>query len=131
MLCPGIFSMFGTCHGGAYHTMRIVKLAVQVKLLPDEATETALRETLRLCNVAANHASRRAFDTGVTGKTSLQRLVYGELKQLGLSAQPHDPRGSQSRRSLCGTEGESSGGELRARRVQTARQSGEHADPVP
>ncbi|WP_442875625.1 RNA-guided endonuclease InsQ/TnpB family protein [Actinoallomurus sp. NBC_01490] len=65
-----------------------MKLAVQVKLLPDEATETALRETLRLCNVAANHASRRAFDTGVTGKTSLQRLVYGELKQLGLSAQP-------------------------------------------
>ena len=68
--------------------MRIVKLVVPVKLLPDEATEMALRETLRLCNIAANHASRRAFDTGVTGKMSLQRLVYGELKQMGLSAQP-------------------------------------------
>lgn len=61
---------------------------VQVKLLPDAATETALRETLRACNQAANHASRRAFDTGVKGKTSLQRLVYGELKEMGLSAQP-------------------------------------------
>lgn len=30
--------------------MRVVKLVVQVKPLPDEATETALRETLRLCN---------------------------------------------------------------------------------
>jgi putative transposase len=68
--------------------MRVVKLVVPVKLLPDVAAETALRETLRLCNIAANHASRRAFDSGVTGKLSLQRLVYGELKQLGLSAQP-------------------------------------------
>jgi IS605 OrfB family transposase len=68
--------------------MQVVKLVVQVKLLPDEATEMALRETLRSCNAAANLASRRAFDTGVMGKTSLQRLVYGELKQLGLSAQP-------------------------------------------
>ncbi|GLY84965.1 RNA-guided endonuclease InsQ/TnpB family protein [Actinoallomurus iriomotensis] len=65
-----------------------MKLVVQVKLLPDEAAETALRETLRLCNIAANHASRRAFDTGVLRKASLQRLVYGELKQMGLSAQP-------------------------------------------
>jgi predicted transposase len=68
--------------------MRTVKLVVQVKLLPNEATETALGETLRLCNQAANYASRRAFDTGITGKTSLQRLVYGDLKRMGLSAQP-------------------------------------------
>ncbi len=45
-----------------------VKLVVQVKLLPDAATETALRETLKLCNQAACHASRRAFTTGVKGK---------------------------------------------------------------
>ncbi len=61
---------------------------MQVKLLPDAATQAALRETLTLCNRAANHASRRAFTTGVKGKTSLQRLVYGELKAMGLSAQP-------------------------------------------
>ncbi|MEU8199040.1 hypothetical protein AB0C10_35190 [Microbispora amethystogenes] len=65
-----------------------MKLVVQVKLLPDAATEAALRDTLALCNRAANHASRRAFATGITGKTSLQRLVYGELKAMGLSAQP-------------------------------------------
>ncbi|WP_084957316.1 RNA-guided endonuclease InsQ/TnpB family protein [Thermoactinospora rubra] len=65
-----------------------MKLVVQVKLLPDAATEAALRETLALCNRAANHASRRAFATGAKGKTSVQRLVYGELKAMGLSAQP-------------------------------------------
>ncbi len=65
-----------------------MKLAVQVKLLPDAATEAALRETLNLCNRAANFASRRAFDTRVKGKFALQRLVYGELKEMGLSAQP-------------------------------------------
>ncbi|WP_067173093.1 zinc ribbon domain-containing protein [Microtetraspora niveoalba] len=65
-----------------------MKLVVQVKLLPDAATQAALRETLVLCNRAANHASRRAFTTGVKGKTSLQRVVYGEPKAMGLSAQP-------------------------------------------
>ncbi|WP_066937938.1 RNA-guided endonuclease InsQ/TnpB family protein [Microtetraspora fusca] len=65
-----------------------MKLVMQVKLHPDAATQAALRETLALCNRAANHASRRGFTTGVKGKTSLQRLVYGELKAMGLSAQP-------------------------------------------
>ncbi|GGO19132.1 hypothetical protein GCM10011574_44320 [Microbispora bryophytorum] len=65
-----------------------VKLVVQVKLLPDAATDAALRETLNLCNRAANYVSRRAFDTNIKGKTSLQRLVYGDLKEMGLSAQP-------------------------------------------
>ncbi len=65
-----------------------MKLVVQVKLLPDAATEVALRETLKLCNQAACHASRRAFITGVTDKTALQRLVYDEVKAMGLSAQP-------------------------------------------
>lgn len=65
-----------------------MKLVVQVKLLPDTETESALRDTLALCNRAANHASRRAFDTGIKGKTSLQGLTYGELKDMGLSAQP-------------------------------------------
>ncbi|MEO3788004.1 transposase [Actinocorallia sp. B10E7] len=65
-----------------------MKLVVQVKLLPDEAARAALRETLHACNRAADHASRRAFATGVTGKQPLQRLVYGEVKAMGLSAQP-------------------------------------------
>ncbi|WP_346047977.1 transposase [Actinomadura chokoriensis] len=65
-----------------------MKLMVQVKLLPDAAAEAALRETLKLCNRAACYASRRAHVTGVKGKTALQRLVYGEVKAMGLSAQP-------------------------------------------
>ncbi|NVI92216.1 RNA-guided endonuclease TnpB family protein, partial [Actinomadura sp. BRA 177] len=65
-----------------------MKLVVQIKLLPDAATEAALRETLKLCNQAACHASRRAHATGIKGKTALQRLVYDELKAMGLSAQP-------------------------------------------
>ncbi|MEO3784644.1 transposase [Actinocorallia sp. B10E7] len=65
-----------------------MKLVVQVKLLPDEAARAALRETLHACNRAANHASRRAFATGVQGKMPLQRLVYAEVKAMGLSAQP-------------------------------------------
>ena len=72
--------------GGRY--VRCVKLVVQVKLLPNEATGVALRETLHACNRAANHASRRAFTTGTTAKQPLQRLVYGEVKAMGLSAQP-------------------------------------------
>lgn len=59
-----------------------------MKLLPDAATAAALRDTLDLCNRAANFTSRRAFETGAKGKLPLQRLVYGELKSMGLSAQP-------------------------------------------
>jgi IS605 OrfB family transposase len=65
-----------------------VKLVVQVKLCPDETAAAALRDTLHACNRAADHASRRAFATGIKSKTGLQRLVYGELKAMGLSAQP-------------------------------------------
>ncbi|MEO3783290.1 transposase [Actinocorallia sp. B10E7] len=65
-----------------------MKIVVQVKLLPDEATGVALRETLHACNRAANHVSRRAFESGVKGGRALQRLVYAEVKALGLSAQP-------------------------------------------
>ncbi|GAA0946118.1 transposase [Actinocorallia libanotica] len=65
-----------------------MKLVVQVKLLPDEATAVVLRETLHACNRAADHVSRRAFETGIQGRMPLQRLVYGEVKAMGLSAQP-------------------------------------------
>ncbi|GAA1119686.1 hypothetical protein GCM10009642_66470 [Nocardiopsis metallicus] len=65
-----------------------MKVVTQVKLIPDAAQEAALWETLKLCNQAANHASRRAHKSGVKAKAPLQRLVYGELKAMGLSAQP-------------------------------------------
>jgi len=65
-----------------------VKLVVPVRLYPAAAGEAALRDTLTLCNQAAGLASARASGTGVTSKLSLQRLVYGDLKAMGLSAQP-------------------------------------------
>jgi putative transposase len=65
-----------------------VKLIVPVRLYPATADEAALRDTLALCNQAANLASAQAFGMRVTSKLSLQRLVYGNLKAMGLSAQP-------------------------------------------
>ena len=65
-----------------------MKLVVPVRLYPAAAGEAALRDTLTLCNQAAGLASARASGTGVTSKLSLQRLVYGDLKAMGLSAQP-------------------------------------------
>jgi len=65
-----------------------MKLVVQVRLYPDAAQEAALRGTLSLCNDAATLVSAQAFETRTTGKQALQRLVYGDLKEMGLSAQP-------------------------------------------
>ena len=65
-----------------------VKLVVGVRLVPDAAQEAALWDTLALCNQAANYASARAFASRVTRMQPLQRLVYGDLKAMGLSAQP-------------------------------------------
>ena len=65
-----------------------MKITVRVRLRPDAAQEAALRETLKLCNRAANLVSKRAFETEVTAAVPLQRLVYGEVKAMGLSAQP-------------------------------------------
>jgi len=48
----------------------------------------ALRNTLTLCNEAADIASALGFDRGVTGVRSLQRLTYKTVKAVGLSAQP-------------------------------------------
>ena len=65
-----------------------MKLVVAVRLFPGAAKEAALRDTLALCNRAANMVSARAFQDRVTAKQPLQRLVYGDRKKMGLSAQP-------------------------------------------
>ena len=65
-----------------------MKLVVPVRLHPGAAAEAALRDTLALCNQAANLISAQASGMRVTSKQSLQRLVYGDLKAMGLSAQP-------------------------------------------
>lgn len=63
-------------------------MVVQVRLFPDAAQQAALRATLDLCNDAANVASTQAYQRRVFAKQSLQRLTYGQLKDMGLSAQP-------------------------------------------
>ena len=65
-----------------------MKLVVPVRLYPGAADQAALRDTLTLCNQAAGLVSARAFEMRVTSRQSLQRLVYGDLKAMGLSAQP-------------------------------------------
>lgn len=65
-----------------------MKIVVQVRLFPDAAEQAALRATLDLCNDAANVASGLAYQRRVFAKQSLQRLTYGQLKDMGLSAQP-------------------------------------------
>lgn len=68
--------------------MNLVKLVVQVRLFPTGIQSDALSRTLELCNEAANLVSRVAFDGDIRSKQTLQRCTYGDLKDLGLSAQP-------------------------------------------
>jgi IS605 OrfB family transposase len=65
-----------------------VKIVVAVRLFPDAAQQAALRATLELCNAAADIASAEAYQRRVFAKQSLQRLTYGRLEDMGLSAQP-------------------------------------------
>lgn len=66
----------------------IVKLVVQVKLLPTSEQAAALESTLRSCNEAANWLSAEAFTRQVTSRAGLQALAYADLRARGLSAQP-------------------------------------------
>ncbi|MEV6814993.1 transposase [Micromonospora sp. NPDC051296] len=59
-----------------------------MRLFPDAGQESALRDTLSLCNHAANVVSGEAYRFRAFGKQALQRLTYGRLKGMGLSAQP-------------------------------------------
>lgn len=67
----------------------VMKLVVQVKLLPSPEQAAALLATLRACNRAADHVSQVAFGSGVKDRNGLQKLVYADIKAaFGLSAQP-------------------------------------------
>ncbi|MFC4894055.1 RNA-guided endonuclease InsQ/TnpB family protein [Streptosporangium amethystogenes subsp. fukuiense] len=65
-----------------------MKFVVQVRLFPTPAQEAALADTLRLCNEAANLVSRVAWERKVFRNYDLRVHSYGELKAMGLSAQP-------------------------------------------
>jgi putative transposase len=66
----------------------VMKLVTAVRLFPDTAQHAALRDTLALCNQAANMVSAIAFDQDILSRQALQRKTYGDLKNMGLSAQP-------------------------------------------
>ncbi len=70
----------------------VVKLVVQVKLLPTPVQAAALEATLRACNEAATWASRLAFEKDVKNNFALRKLAYGEVKtrwRLGAQAAQH------------------------------------------
>ncbi|WP_229811648.1 RNA-guided endonuclease InsQ/TnpB family protein [Streptosporangium pseudovulgare] len=64
-----------------------MKLVVQVKLLPTPEQAAALAATLHAVNAAATAVSHTAYATHTFGVYDLRRLVYGELRADGLSAQ--------------------------------------------
>jgi IS605 OrfB family transposase len=66
----------------------IVKLTVQIRLLPTPVQAKALEATLRACNAAATWASGVAFEKDVKRNFALREHTYGEIKaRWGLGAQ--------------------------------------------
>jgi IS605 OrfB family transposase len=70
-------------------TLHVVKLVVQVKLVPSPEQAMALAATIQACNQAATYVSRVAFNERIFGRNDLHKRVYMELRaSFGLSAQP-------------------------------------------
>ena len=65
-----------------------MKLVVQVRLLPNTHQRTALQATLSLANQAANGVSELAWQRRIFRNFDLRRITYGQVRELGLSAQP-------------------------------------------
>lgn len=66
----------------------IVKLVVQIRLLPTPMQAAALEATLRACHEAANWASGVAFEKDVKRNFALRKHAYGEIRaRWGLGAQ--------------------------------------------
>ena len=65
-----------------------MKLVVQIQLLPDAETATALRGTVERFNEACNWVAGEAFERQVSNRIELQRLIYREIRErFKLSAQ--------------------------------------------
>jgi hypothetical protein len=65
-----------------------MRLTVQVQLLADADQRAALQATLALTNQAASLGSEIAWQRGAFRAYDLQQLAYGQIRTLGLSAQP-------------------------------------------
>ena len=67
----------------------IVKLTVQVRLLPTPEQAAALETTLHACNEAATWASRVAFEKDVKRTFALREHTCGEIRaRWGLGRRP-------------------------------------------
>ncbi|MFF7190262.1 hypothetical protein ACFZAR_34680 [Streptomyces sp. NPDC008222] len=64
-----------------------MRIVVQVKLLPSAEQAPRLLATLRTCNEGVDRASRIAFERREFCKFGLQKLIYADLKAMGLGAQ--------------------------------------------
>lgn len=68
--------------------MVVMKKVIRVKLQPDAGTAASLLATLLTCNSAATLAAGVARERRIYSRHALQRLIYQDLKAMGLSAQP-------------------------------------------
>ncbi|MDH6137113.1 IS605 OrfB family transposase [Kitasatospora sp. MAA4] len=68
-------------------TVTLVKVVVQVKLIPETDQAAALSATLRTVNESACWVSGVAFERGVPREYELRKHTYAELKARGLGAQ--------------------------------------------
>lgn len=64
-----------------------MKIAVQVRLLPNKQQADVLLATLHICNRVADDVSALAWERRVFGAFDLQKIAYGLCKESGLAAQ--------------------------------------------
>lgn len=68
--------------------INIMKLTIQLQLLPTPEQATLLLDTMRRVNEAASFAARLGFEAGVFSQPSVHKLAYHEIRlRFGLSAQ--------------------------------------------
>jgi putative transposase len=66
----------------------IVKLTLQLRLLPDKEQRKLLLETMARSNQAATFAAKKAFAAKVSSQPSIHAIAYADIRQqFGLSAQ--------------------------------------------
>ena len=66
----------------------VVKLTLQLQLIPDADQRRRLLETMSRSNEAATFAARSGFEAGVFSQPSIHKLAYAEIRsRFGLSAQ--------------------------------------------
>lgn len=71
-----------------YPKLSVVRLTLQLRLLPTAKQSAQLRATMRAFNAAASYAARAGFAAGVFSQPSIHKLCYYDLREkFGLSSQ--------------------------------------------